>query len=196
MEKSIKEIWKDVEGYETLYQVSNLGNVKRLKGIRNYVDGRSYKYKEEIMNFDYSTPGYKRYCFTKNKKTLKREVHRFLAIAFIPNPENKPQVNHINGIKTDNRVENLEWVTARENLMHATRTGLRRNARSHKIHTCKINEFTILAIRRLHRINPEFNRSDVARKLNVNYNVIWKIITNRTWKKSHTLEQVIQNQKN
>ena len=115
----MKEIWKDIKGYEEMYQISNLGNVKSL--TRNTKN----KYKQEhFLKLFISKNGYKRVELRKYKKGKKYCVHRLVALAFIPNPLNKPQVNHINGIKTDNRVENLEWATNSENIKHAIKTGL------------------------------------------------------------------------
>ena len=112
----MQEIWKDIEGYEGLYQVSNLGRIKSLqKGIK----------KEKIRKQFYKKDsGYLLITLSKENKLHTYSVHRLVAKAFIPNPNNKEQVNHKNGIKDDNRVENLEWNTSSENIQHAYKTGL------------------------------------------------------------------------
>lgn len=108
-----REIWKDIEGYEGLYQVSNLGRVKRLKG--------TYMSTERILKPRGNNTGYLQVHLCKNSKSKFDKVHRLVAQAFIPNPENKPQVNHIDENKTNNMVSNLEWVTVKENNNHGTR---------------------------------------------------------------------------
>lgn len=101
------EEWKDIKGYEELYQVSNLGSVKRVK------TGRILKGSED-------TKGYLRVTLSKNNTVSHQRVHRLVAQAFISNTDNKPQVNHIDENKTNNMVSNLNWMTAKENLNHGT----------------------------------------------------------------------------
>lgn len=116
----MKEIWKPIEGTNGKYEVSNTGKVRSLdyrnsgkaKELRHELDKKGY-IRIRIKNSDFPY------------KTIK--VHREVAKAFIPNPDNKPQVNHINGIKTDNRAENLEWVTNQENATHAMENHLWEN---------------------------------------------------------------------
>ena len=112
----IKEIWKDIEGYENLYQVSNLGRVKSLpKKVINPKGGKCGFTDCKILSPGLTKNGYLRVQLYKNKKPKMHYVHKLVAITFIPNPKNKEYVDHINTIKTDNRVENLCWVTREEN---------------------------------------------------------------------------------
>lgn len=105
----MREIWKDVLGYEGLYQVSNLGRVKSLN-----------HYKAKIKKATADENGYLRIRLSKKSLQKSFRVHRLVAKAFIPNPDNLPQVNHINEIKDDNRVENLEWCTHDYNVSYGT----------------------------------------------------------------------------
>lgn len=105
-----KEEWKDIHGYENTYQVSSLGRVRSLR-YRN-TD------KTKILKISFFRTGYARVSLQKNRRSVSKLVHRLVAEAFIPNPENKPQVNHINGDKSDNSIKNLEWMTNSENINH------------------------------------------------------------------------------
>ena len=121
------EEWKDIKGYEGLYQVSNLGRVK------SFQDGS-----ERILK-----RGTHRYCYMmivlcKHGKVKNFRIHPLVAEAFITNPEHKPQVNHIDEDKTNNAASNLEWVTAKENVNHGTR-----NQRSSKKQGMKIKAIDI-----------------------------------------------------
>lgn len=105
----MEEIWKDIEGYEGLYKVSNIGNL-----YSNYV--------KRNLQLSLDGYGYTQVILRKNSSGKRHLLHRLVAQAFIQKPENKPQVNHIDEDKTNNRVDNLEWVTAKENINHGTRT--------------------------------------------------------------------------
>lgn len=112
----MKEIWKDI--FDGKYQISNLGNIRSLNYHRE-------KRIRELSKLKMPN-GYETVKICINGKVKRYSLHRLVAEAFIPNSENKKQVNHINGIKNDNRVENLEWCTQSENQLHAVRNGLQR----------------------------------------------------------------------
>lgn len=115
----MKEIWKDIKGYEGLYQVSNLGRV------RSFPRRGTHTNKIHILKPGINHKGYLQVGLVNKGKSHSYKVHRLVADAFIQNLNRKEQVNHINGVKTDNRVENLEWCTNKENMKHAWKMGLR-----------------------------------------------------------------------
>lgn len=107
-----KEIWKDIPEFENLYQISNYGRIFSIR--RNKI--------RKLHN----VKGYYHIILCNNAIDFEFKVHRLVAKAFIPNPKNKPEVNHKKGIKTDNRAWMLEWCTTKENAQHAFKTGLRK----------------------------------------------------------------------
>lgn len=115
------EEWKDIVGYDGMYEVSNLWRVKSFKNWRWWV------WKGRILCNIAHSQWYLRVFLHKNSTVRRFTIHRLVALAFINNPENKPQVNHKNWIKDDNRAENLEWCTASENMHHAFSAGLCRD---------------------------------------------------------------------
>ena len=111
------EIWKDIKDFEELYQVSNMGRVKSLK--REVFNGKVWYYvNTKLLKDRDNGKGYRVLELYKDSKRYFKKVHRLVAEAFIPNPENKPEVNHIDTDKTNNYDTNLEWVTGKENSKH------------------------------------------------------------------------------
>lgn len=118
----MNEIWKDIKGYEGQYQVSNLGRVKSLDRYVPCNRGVTLL-KSQIMK-PMERKGYLRVSLSKDNKDTAFSIHRLVADAFVDNPDNKPQVNHIDGNKQNNIASNLEWCTNGENQLHAYKTGL------------------------------------------------------------------------
>ena len=121
----MEEIWKDIKGYEGLYQVSNLGRISSNTGYIKRKDGRLFFKEGRILKNTSSGVGYYQVKLCKDAIKINIRNHRAVAEAFIPNPENKPEVNHIDGNKQNNRVDNLEWCSYNENLKHAYNNKLR-----------------------------------------------------------------------
>lgn len=113
------EIWKDIKGYEGYYKVSNLGNIKRIETVIRYKNNGLRNYPAKVLKQEKIMEGYLRVVLMKEGVKKRFMSHRLVAEAFIPNTENKPFVNHINGNPNDNRVENLEWCTQSENEKHS-----------------------------------------------------------------------------
>lgn len=139
----MKEVWKDIKGYEGLYQVSNLGRIKSLPRKRTIKT-------ERILSPKFNKGGYLEVALCKNSKYKMCRVHRLVASAFIQNPENKREVNHIDGNKLNNKADNLEWVTPSENIRHAFKTGL-----------IQLSELQKNRLGDLNRGNPSKNRKKV-----------------------------------
>lgn len=122
-----EEVWKDIPGYEGYYQASTLGRIRSVDRIYfNQGIKRMYKKKGVMRKAQKNIHryGYYELILKKGNSAIRHKLHRLIAMTFIPNPNNYPQVNHIDGNKANNTVENLEWCTANYNINHALRTGL------------------------------------------------------------------------
>jgi hypothetical protein len=164
------EVWKDVIGYEGLYQVSNFGNVKSL--------GNEFSRKERLLKLSFQSKGYLTVVLQKDTKRKMVLVHRLVAEHFIPNINNKPQVNHINGIKTDNRLENIEWVSHRENLDHAIENNL--VLKGDKNPTSKLKENEVITIHDF--LFKGVCIEVLSKRYNIAFDIISGIRSGRYWK--------------
>lgn len=173
------EVFKEVKDYEGIYFVSNLGNVKSVDHyINNKHNSKSLKKGRVLKKFK-SFKGYLQTSLSKEAKRFNTGIHRVVAIAFIPNPENKPQVNHINGIKTDNKVENLEWCTNKENQIHAVKTGLCNPNHGDKHHNSKLTNEDVKNARLLFKTG--ISNIELSKKYNISAVAMSNILKNKTY---------------
>lgn len=157
----VEEIWINIEGYEN-YKVSNLGSVKTL----DY----NHTGQEKLIKQFKNVRGYLACNLMENGIRKRVLIHRLLAIAFIPNPNNKATVNHINGIKTDNSLSNLEWNTIAENLKHAHRNGFIPYSKGENHYSNKYSNAKVLEIRLLlHNGTRPF---EISKKLGIDIKYI------------------------
>jgi len=165
------EIWKDIKEFEGLYQISNLGNVKSL--------GNFNLRKEKILKQNFSKCGYKTVCLSKQNKYKTYTIHRLVANSFIVNIKNKPCVNHLNGIKKDNRVENLEWCNISENTKHAYKNGLINVSKGENHVNSKLTNVQILEIR---AIGKNLKQREIAEIYGITQVIVSNILNNIHYK--------------
>lgn len=123
----IKENWKPCFNFENNYEVSDLGRIRRKFSPTIYKDGRIAYFSQTILKPSTTNKGYYKVYLSVNSKKYTKFLHRLIAQTFLENKENKKTVNHINCLKTDNRVLNLEWMTNKENMNHAFDNGIYKN---------------------------------------------------------------------
>jgi hypothetical protein len=164
----MKETWKDIKGYEGLYQISNLGRVKSFKGKTPV-----------IFKLNSAVTGYKECTLRKGKTKEVWGVHRLVVIHFLPPQPDKPWVNHKDGDKINNRVDNLEWSTPSENNKHAYDTGLKVSLKGEETNSCKLTEEQVIAIR---TTLSHLNHKETAKLFDMHPSVICRIRARKSWK--------------
>lgn len=164
------EQWKDIYGFKS-YQVSNLGRIKSFMQSK----GVSLKILVQSKN----NGGYLYSNLYKNKKQHSKTVHRLVALSFIPNPENKPDVNHMKGIKTDNRCFMLEWNTKSENELHAHLNKLKTSLKGVDTVSNKLTEQQVLEIRKIGR---SMSQRKIGEIYSVSHKTVCSILNRKLWK--------------
>lgn len=173
------EIWKDIEGYKGYYQVSNLGRVRSLDRVtqRTYGRASSQRSRGRILRGSIGNHGYPAVSLYKDGKRKEKTIHRLMAIEFIPNPTNKPFINHKDGIKTNNRLDNFEWCDCLYNNQHAKENNL--NAKGERMGSAKLKNEQVLELRKLFNVKTD---NEIAKAYGVTSGTISNIRCQRTWK--------------
>jgi hypothetical protein len=181
------EEWKPVKGFEFYYEISNQGRLKklpRMKYGRNKHGQFSFMMPERITT-GYDSDGYRWYELydTDNKRHCKK-IHRLVAEAFLLNPDNKPEVNHRNGIKHDNVVINLEWTTTKENIRHAWDIGLNTSKRGEEHSQSVLTTEEVIEIRELK--DGGYTYKELAKLFDCHADTVRKVVKGILW--SHVEE--------
>lgn len=173
-----KEEFKDIKGYEGLYQIGTNGTVISLPRVKKNKGG-SYITKKKTLVMQINKFGYNSVCLTDTYHTKKKiDIHRLVAVNFIPNPDEKEQVNHLDGNKSNNSVSNLEWSTRKENMAHAVELGLM--ARGEKHWKSSLTKDEVKVIKNLLKTKL-FNNQQIAVLVNQSRQTISRIKHEKRW---------------
>lgn len=181
----MEEIWRPVVGFEDSHEVSNIG---RVRTVERTIVRRASRWRgpttqvvpQRVLGLRFVRGGYLRATISLDGEQKQRPVHRLVAAAFLePAPSPHHQINHKDGDKTNNRVENLEWCTAQENSLHAYKTGLSASAKGTKHGSAKLTDIQISEIREL---KGKLTQREIAKRFDVAQPQISRIMTSKRWK--------------
>ncbi len=176
--ETVNEIWADIEGFEGYYQISNLGIVRSVDRVVTHERTGVMRFKGKLLSMCLNKKdGYKRVYLSKNRKPSKFFVHVLVASYFIEKVNGKVFVNHKDGIKTNNRVDNLEWVTKSENQIHAYKTGLQKPSNGNS----KLKNKDIDDIVKLFETG-EYTQVAISKIYGVCKQTISNVVNGNTWK--------------
>jgi hypothetical protein len=181
----VGEVWRDVQGYEGLYQVSNLGRVKSLNRevTRKYKSGKTSTWiqKGKVLKAPLDISGYPRVALYKNYKSKFVFVHRLVAQAFLGSVKvtDDMQVNHMDGIKTNNYVDNLEWCTRSENMRHAHEIGVKKALKGEELWNSKLTEEDVREIKKL--LDQGETGASIARRFSIHPMQVSSIKLGKAW---------------
>jgi hypothetical protein len=167
------EKWIDIDGYNGLYQISNFGRVKSLKGLT-----------ERILKQNINKYGYKVVYLSKDSKKKTISIHRLVAHGFIEREKNKLHVNHIDGNKTNNHVSNLEWVTPKENTLHALEHGLLKPNYGESNGNTKLTNEIVRNILKMYWLD-KINVTTISLILEINRRTVNSIVNGVNWKNEY-----------
>lgn len=183
----MKETWEDITDYVGLYRVSNLGNIESLSRTIINKNGNTQKVNGKILKSSIRKSGYKHVILQKFGVRKTYLVHRLVANAFLKNVEDKPEVNHKDGNKSNNYANNLEWVTRKENIVHAFKNNLNKGVKGEGN---GFNKYSEGLIRKVIDMQKKGIRDCIIiKELNVNKNLPYDIKTKRRWGHLHKEEK-------
>lgn len=162
------EIWKEVKGFENDYEISNLGRLRTKERFVKHYKGGVRKYKSELKKIRLNTKGYLRCNLKKDGKRYDFTIHRLVALSFLKEDKKRVFVNHKNGIKTDNRLENLEWCTQSENIEHAVKNRLIKT---------KLSDKEAMEIK-----NSKLSNRKLGKIYNIDSTIVWRIKNGKAYK--------------
>lgn len=175
-----EEIWKDIPNFEGYYQASTKGRIRSVKRTVKHKDGKVTVFKGRVLKSSLNKKGYPMVYLSKDCKKFTRAVHRFIALTFIQNPYKYDQVNHINGIKEDNRIENLEWCNNQQNCAHAHKNGLVNSARGENSGNVKLKRWQVIFI--IDSYPSQFSAKEICSLFDIHRGEPSGLIRGKSWK--------------